>query len=126
MNPNVSLIHQIRLDARHGGPPMSDQELREFSRRTFVDPSEVRTAEREGRELRASGARCNCVRCQPDPLNDRERIRHNYAERRREEIEASGITDPAKRERIIKAELSAGGAFQDAPVTITRTTKGRS
>ena len=125
MNTNASLIHQVRISAWHGQPPMSEQDLKDFCRRTYADPAEIRWAELEGRELRASGARCTCSQCMPDPLGERDRIRVEYANRRRSELEAAGITDRVKREQIIDTELLTGAAFQARPVTVTRITKGR-
>lgn len=124
MNGNASLIHQARISAWHGQPPMSEQDLKDFCRRTYADPDEIRRAELEGRQLRASGARCTCSQCTPDPLGERDRIRVEYANRRRSELEAVGVTDRVKRDQIIDAELLAGAAFQERPVTVTRTTKG--
>lgn len=125
MNGNASFIHQVRIWAWHGLPPMPEQEVKDLSRRIYADPDEIRRAEQEGRELRASGARCTCSQCMPDPLGERDRIRVEYAERRRSELEAAGVTDRAKREQIIDTELQAGAAFQERPVTVTRTTRGR-
>lgn len=121
MSANASLIHYIRILARHGLPPMNEEDVIAFSRRNHVHPEAVRAAEKEGRELRAAGARCTCVQCQPDPLNDRERKRRDYAERRRTELEASGVADASQRERLIDAELDAGAAMQAESVTVTRT-----
>ena len=113
---------RVRLDARHGIPPMDADYLRGFCVANCVTPEQVRTAEQEGRDLRASGVRCLCSYCEAksDELGGRERLRQHYAARRHAELEAQGTAYP-ERVRLIEEEINAGAAFQCAPVTVIRT-----
>lgn len=115
-------LTRVRLDARHGIPPMDFSDLREFSAANCVTPDQVRAAEKEGRELRDSGARCLCSHCEANSnaLGGRERLRQHYAARRHAELESQGL-DYLERVRLIDEEINTGAAFQCAPVTVTRT-----
>lgn len=115
-------LTRVRLDARHGIPPMDFSDLREFSAANCVTPDQVRAAEKEGRDLKASGARCLCSLCEANSnaLGGRERLRQHYAARRHAELEAQGLDYP-ERVRRIEEEINEGAAFQCASVTVTRT-----
>lgn len=115
-------LTSVRLDARHGIPPMDADYLRGFCVANCVTPEQVRTAEQEGQDLRASGARCLCSLCEANSndLGGRERLRQHYAARRHAELEAQGKGYP-ERVRLIEEEINAGAAFQSAPVTVIRT-----
>lgn len=115
-------LTRVRLDARHGIPPMDADYLRGFCVANCLTPEQVRAAEREGRELLASGARCMCNFCEANSnaLGGRERLRQHYAARRHADLEAQGKGYP-ERVRLIEQEINAGAAFQSAPVTVIRT-----
>lgn len=122
MNFMEEALAQIRLDARHGVPPMSLQELRDYCRGGAVAPDEVRAAEREGRELLASGRRCLCHLCEANAhaIGGKERLRQHYAARRHAQLQAQGVSSYEERRRTIEQEINAGAAFQAGPVQITR------
>ena len=115
-------LTRVRLDARHGIPPMDADYLRGFCVVNCVTPDQVRAAEKEGRDLKASGARCLCSFCEANSnaLGGRERLRQHYAARRHTELEAQGLDYP-ERVRRIEEEINAGAAFHCAPVAVTRT-----
>lgn len=115
-------LTRVRLDARHGIPPMDDDYLRGFCVANCVTPEQVRTAEKQGRALRDSGTRCLCSHCEinSEVLTGRERLRHHYATRRHAELEPQGL-GYAERAHRIDEEINAGAAFQCAPVAVTRT-----
>lgn len=122
MNIQAEALTHARLNARHGLPPMSPQELEAYCRNNIVEPEAVRMAEKEGRDLRASGARCLCpyCECNGDAIGKRERLRHEYEARRHIELQVAGVAAPNKRWRIISTELDAGAALQQGPVNVTR------
>ncbi|MDZ7863358.1 hypothetical protein [Acidovorax sp.] len=116
-------LRRARLDARHELEPLDLQELQAYCRRNVVSADQVREAERQGRDLLASGARCMCPSCEVDlqALDHKERLRIHYAARRHTQLQAQGIDDHAARARTIQAEIDAGAALQSAPIQITRT-----
>jgi len=122
MSYQSDALTRVRLNARHGIPPLGDAELREFCAEHSVEAEAVRAAENEGQALRATGARCMCPYCESSAaaIDGRERLRHHYAARRRAELQAAGVADPAERERTIEREINDGAAFQQGPVTVIR------
>ena len=116
-------LTQVRLDARHGIPPMDAGCLREYCAANGVTPVQVREAEQQGRDLRASGARCMCPFCESNANNigAKERLRQHYAARRDAQLRAQGVDNHEERSRMIEREIDAGAAFQAGPVTVTRT-----
>ena len=84
----------------------------------------MRAAERQGRELRAKGVPCMCSYCGfggNGQIEDRERIRIDYAAARREQLATAGMPYD-EREQTIQAEIDAGAAFQALPITVKRST----
>lgn len=115
------MLVRVRLDARHGLPPMTREGLAVFCGENAALPDEVRQAERDGRALLASGARCMCLNCEFTGAIQHERLRTHYAARRHAQLQAVGIDCQAERQRLIQAEIDAGAALQAVPATITRT-----
>lgn len=115
-------ITQVRLDSRHGIPPMDGVLLKWFCTQNGVTADDVRAAEKQGRALRDSGARCMCAYCEghSSGIGGRERLRHHYAASRNSTLEAQGIADPVERARIIEEEINSGAALQQGPITVTR------
>ncbi|QPS76366.1 hypothetical protein [Delftia acidovorans] len=115
---------KVRLDARHGRSGFTEGWIRYICRENFLKPSEVRSAWRQGRELRAKGVPCMCSHCGfggNGQIEDRELVRQAYAAARREQLIAAGVP-PEVREQTIQAEIDAGAAFQALPITIKRST----
>lgn len=115
---------KVRLDARHGRSGFTEGWIRYICRENFLKPSEVRAAWRQGRELRARGVPCMCSHCGfggNGQIEDRERIRIDYAAARREQLAAAGMPYD-EREKTIQAEIDAGAAFQALPISIKRST----
>lgn len=115
------MLVRVRLDARHGLPPLTRDVLAVFCHENALLPDEVRQAERDGRALLASGARCMCLTCEFAEAARHERLRTHYAARRHTQLEAMGIDCRPERQRLIQAEIDAGAALQAVPATITRT-----
>lgn len=115
---------QVRLDARHGYVRLSEGWIQHICRENGLKPHQVRAAWRQGRELRAKGVPCMCSHCGfggNGQIEDRERIRIDYAVARREQLIAAGVP-PEVREQTIQAEIDAGAAFQALPITVKRST----
>ncbi|KEH14053.1 hypothetical protein GY15_08965 [Delftia sp. 670] len=115
---------KVRQDARHGHNSLTEGWIRRICRANGLQPHQVRAAERQGRELRAKGVPCMCSYCGfggNGQIEDRERIRIDYAAARREQLIAAGVP-PEVREQTIQAEIDAGAAFQALPITIKRST----
>ncbi|WP_416820264.1 hypothetical protein [Delftia tsuruhatensis] len=115
---------QVRQDARHGHSSLADGWVRRICRDNGLQPYQVRAAERQGRELRAKGVPCMCSHCGfggNGQIEDRERIRIDYAAARREQLAAAGVSHD-EREKTIQAEIDAGAAFQALPITVKRST----
>lgn len=121
LNKTDALL-QVRRDARHGHSSLTEGWIRRICRANGLQPHQVRAAERQGRELRAKGVPCMCSHCGfggNGQIEDRERIRIDYAAARRKQLAAAGMSD-AEREQTIQAEIDAGAAFQALPITIKR------
>lgn len=115
---------QVRQDARHGQSSLTEGWIRRICRDNGLQPHQVRAAERQGRELRAKGVPCMCSHCGfggNGQIEDRERIRIDYAAARREQLAAAGMPYD-DREQTIQAEIDAGAAFQALPITVKRST----
>ena len=115
---------QVRLEARHGYSRLSEGWIQHLCRENGLKPGQVRAAWRQGRELRSKGVPCMCSHCGfggNGQIQDRERIRIDYAAARREQLAAAGVSHD-ERERTIQAEIDAGAAFQALPITIKRST----
>lgn len=115
---------QVRLDARHGYVRLSEGWIQHICRENGLKPHQVRAAWRQGRELRAKGVPCICSHCGfggNGQIEDRERVRIDYANARREQLAAAGVPYD-EREQTIQAEIDAGAAFQALPITIKRST----
>lgn len=112
----------VRLDARHGLPPMAAGALRAFCHQNVTTAGAVRAAESLGRQDRADGVRCMCSYCEgaSHDIGGRERLRQHYAARRHAELTAQGL-GLAERTRFIEEEINLGAAFQAGPVAVTRT-----
>lgn len=123
LNKTDALL-QVRQDARHGHSSLTEGWMRRICRANSLQPHQVRAAERQGRELRAKGVPCMCSHCGfggNGQIEDRVRIRIDYANARREQLAAAGMSD-AEREQTIQAEIDAGAAFQALPTTVKRST----
>ncbi|WP_428144090.1 hypothetical protein [Delftia acidovorans] len=123
LNKTDALL-QVRQDARHGHSSLTEGWIRRFCRANGLQPHQVRAAERQGRELRAKGVPCMCSHCGfggNGQIEDRERIRIDYAAARREQLAAAGMPYD-EREQTIQTEIDAGAAFQALPITIKRST----
>lgn len=116
-------IVRVRLDARHGIPPMSLRDLLAFCRENAVGADAVRAAEKEGLALRNAGQRCLCPYCEANSntIGGKERLRQHYVARRHAQLQAEGIDSYESREQTIQQEINAGAAFQAGPVQVTRT-----
>lgn len=115
---------QVRQDARHGHSSLTEGWIRRICRDNGLQPHQVRAAERQGRELRAKGVPCMCSYCGfggNGQIEDRERIRIDYAAARRKQLAAAGMSYD-EREQTIQAEIDAGAAFQALPITVKRST----
>lgn len=112
----------IRLDARHGMPPLTSGALRAFCLQNVTNADAVRAAELQGRQDRAAGVRCMCAYCEgnSNEIGGRERLRQHYAARRQAELTAQGMAS-AERTRVIDEEINRGAAFQAGPAMVTRT-----
>ncbi len=118
---NEALL-KVRLDARHGHSTLTDGWIRRICHENGLHPHQVRAAERQGRELRAKGVPCMCSHCGfggNGQIEDRERVRIDYAAARREQLAAAGVPYD-EREQTIQAEIDAGAAFQALPISIQR------
>lgn len=123
LNKTEALL-QVRQDARHGHSSLTEGWIRLICRANGLQPHQVRAAERQGRELRAKGVPCMCSHCGfggNGLIEDRERIRIDYAAARREQLAAAGVSHD-EREKTIQAEIDAGAAFQALPITVKRST----
>lgn len=123
LNKTDALL-QVRQDARHGHNSLTEGWIRRICRANGLQPHQVRAAERQGRELRAKGVPCMCSHCGfggNGQIEDRERIRIDYAAARREQLAAAGMSYD-EREQTIQAEIDAGAAFQALPITVKRST----
>lgn len=121
LNKTDALL-QVRQDARHGHSSLTEGWIRRLCRANGLQPHQVRAAERQGRELRAKGVPCMCSHCGfggNGQIEDRERIRIDYAAARREQLAAAGMSYD-EREQTIQAEIDAGAAFQALPITVKR------
>ncbi|KAB2902832.1 MAG: hypothetical protein F9K35_03615 [Burkholderiaceae bacterium] len=116
-------LTQVRLNARHGIPPMDAGCLREYCAANGTTPVQVREAEKQGRDLRASGARCMCPFCESNGLAivGKERLRQHHAARRNAQLRTQGVDNYEERSRMIEREIDAWAAFQAVPVKVTRT-----
>lgn len=115
---------KVRQDARHGHSRLSHGWIRQICQENGLEPHQVRAAERQGRDLRAKGVPCMCSRCGfggNGQIQDRERVRIDYATARREQLAAAGVPYD-EREKTIQAEIDAGAAFQALPITVKRST----
>lgn len=123
LNKTDALL-QVRQDARHGHNSLTEGWIRRICRANGLQPHQVRAAERQGRELRAKGVPCMCSHCGfggNGQIEDRERIRIDYAAARREQLAAAGMPYD-EREQTIQTEIDAGAAFQALPITVKRST----
>jgi len=123
LNKTEALL-QVRQDARHGHSSLTEGWIRRICRANGLQPHQVRAAERQGRELRAKGVPCMCSYCGfggNGQIEDRERIRIDYAAARREQLATAGMPYD-EREQTIQAEIDAGAAFQALPITVKRST----
>lgn len=123
LNKTDALL-QVRQDARHGHGSLTEDWIRRLCRANGLQPRQVRAAERQGRELRAKGVPCMCSYCGfggNGQIEDRERVRIDYAAARREQLAAAGMSYD-EREQTIQAEIDAGAAFQALPITVKRST----
>lgn len=121
LNKTDALL-QVRQDARHGHNSLTEGWIRRICRANGLQPHQVRAAERQGRELRAKGVPCMCSHCgfgRNGQIEDRERIRIDYAAARREQLAAAGMPYD-EREQTIQTEIDAGAAFQALPISIKR------
>ncbi|KFJ11341.1 hypothetical protein DR66_2552 [Delftia acidovorans] len=121
LNKTDALL-QVRQDARHGHNSLTEGWIRRICRANGLQPHQVRAAERQGRELRAKGVPCMCSHCGfggNGQIEDRERIRIDYAAARREQLAAAGMPYD-EREQTIQTEIDAGAAFQALPISIKR------
>ncbi|WP_447915956.1 hypothetical protein [Delftia acidovorans] len=118
----MDALLQVRQDARHGHNSLTEGWIRRICRANGLQPHQVHAAERQGRELRAKGVPCMCSHCGfggNGQIEDRERIRIDYAAARREQLAAAGMPYD-EREQTIQTEIDAGAAFQALPISIKR------